>query len=112
MIDFIKEYVEVFFVGLTVLSVAVYALLIALYLFKCERVVSLLDKGGWEYTFGIPISGVVATVLVVLFGVAFPGDGKYTFDAFSLKFTGPAGPATLWLLAFAVFIAAIRILRR
>jgi hypothetical protein len=38
-------------------------------LYSFERVVTLLESGGREFTFGIPIAGVVTTVVVHLFAV-------------------------------------------
>jgi hypothetical protein len=103
-------------VAVGLVGIGIYGLLIVLYLLakagfkKGEWVVKLLDLSGAEYTFGIPIAGVVTTVVVYLFG--FAGDGKYTFKAFSFEFSGPVAPATLWIVTFITFIATIRILRR
>jgi len=107
--DFVKWFV---FIVLGV-GILIYSFIIMEYLRGRSWVVSLLDKGGGEYTFGLPIAGMVTTAIVYVFGVASPGgDGKYTFRAFSLEFDGPAAPATIWIVVFLTFVASIRILRR
>jgi|SRR5215813_4658006 len=113
-----------FFEGAVIFGVVIYLLVMLAYgLGKlgfypsevgwlAERVVGLLETPGREYTFGIPIAGVVTTVVVYLFGLVSPGPGNnYTFKAFSLEFSGPAAPATIWIFTFLTFVATIKLLR-
>jgi hypothetical protein len=63
---------------------------------------------------GIPCSAVAAFALVGSLWKAYPPSntsGELSFKAFSLEFTGPSGPITLWVLCFLAFIAALKLLR-
>ena len=74
--------------------------------------------GGSEaLTIGLPVSAVGAYGVVALLLLVFPPkldapSGDITFKFFSLEFTGPSGPITLWLLCFLSFVLAVKTLRR
>ena len=65
---------------------------------------------------GIPCSGVAAfAIVVVMLKVFMPPVTTTTplsLTFLDLKFTGPSGPITLWLLCFLGFVIALKILRR
>jgi hypothetical protein len=108
-----------FFITLVAIGLVFYAVLLLFWVAGQvgaswgEWAVKLEEKYGAEYVFGIPIAGVVTTVVVLLFGRASPGDAseKYKFKAFGLEFSGPAAPATIWIVLWLTFMATIWLLR-
>ncbi|MGH6934776.1 MAG: hypothetical protein ACRED2_01090 [Methylocella sp.] len=64
---------------------------------------------------GIPCAAVAAFAIVAVLLNAFPpasnAAGQLAFKAFSLEFSGPSGPITLWLMCFLGFIFALKLLR-
>jgi hypothetical protein len=66
-----------------------------------------LDRG--LIVFGLPLAGLMAFILVAMYcdGV----DGDLTFEMFSLKFSGPAGPVLLWCVSFLSIAFATWLLR-
>ena len=107
-IDAMKQgVIAIFFIGL-----AAYAVMLLLYIFGVQDVVTLLDKKP-AYTFGLPICGATAFAIVCVLEKVTPakenGAGKLEFKAFGLTFSGPAGPATLWVVCYLVLVASMRI---
>jgi len=56
------------------------------------------------YLIGLPVSAVAAFGIVSVLEI---GAGKLEFKAFGLDFTGPAGPATLWLVCYIALVGSI-----
>jgi hypothetical protein len=56
------------------------------------------------YLIGLPVSAVAAFGIVSVLEI---GSGKLEFKAFGLDFTGPAGPATLWLVCYLALVGSI-----
>jgi hypothetical protein len=106
---------ERFFKGVMMVGVTAYLALMAFYIVgkagfsSFQWAVNLLDSGGWPFTFGIPIAGVAATVIVFVFGLV-KNPGTFTLKALGVEFTGPGIPATVWLVTFITFIATIKLL--
>src|SRR5690606_24089497 len=89
----------------------VYAVLMLAYVRGQNRAVKLLSKKP-AYTFGLPISGLVAFAIVVLLDTLSPGsdaNGVLEFEAFDLTFSGPAGPVALWLVCYLSLVVSIRL---
>jgi hypothetical protein len=64
---------------------------------------------------GIPCSAIAAFAIVASLLRVFPPekvDGDLAIKAFSLEFTGPSGPVTLWLICFLGFVIAIKLLTK
>jgi hypothetical protein len=53
------------------------------------------------------MSGIAAFAIVNL----LPGtkDGSLAFEAFSLKFSGPAVPATLWIVVYLSLVVSFKL---
>lgn len=61
---------------------------------------------------GIPCAAISAFAIVAaLLKPPLDASGQLEFKAFSLQFTGPSGPITLWLMCFLAFVIAMRVLR-
>ncbi len=66
-----------------------------------------------QYAVAIPSAALGAFGVVSLFWSAFPprvSDSIVSLTVFSLEFTGPGGPVTLWLACFLGIIAAVKVL--
>ena len=57
--------------------------------------------------FGLPISGVAAAAIVVVFHTVVPPSKKFSFEMFGGKFSGPIVPATLWLATYLALVLSI-----
>ncbi len=64
---------------------------------------------------GGPSAALSAFAIVAVFMKHFPpqsdSGGEIQLKVFSLEFSGPSGPITLWLMCFMGFVAAIKLLR-
>ena len=64
---------------------------------------------------GGPCAALSAFAIVAVFMKLFPSQsdtgGEIQLKVFSLEFSGPSGPITLWLMCFLGFVAAIKLLR-
>jgi hypothetical protein len=66
--------------------------------------------GSAFFMFGLPISAVAAAAIVSVFQVVAPPqkDGtNLSFEAFGAKFSGPAVPATLWIVTYLALVLSI-----
>ena len=74
----------------------------------CDHFFSL---GDGQFMFGLPISGVAAAAIVCVFQVVAPSatdsNGQVSFEAFGAKFSGPAAPATLWIVTYLALVLSI-----
>ena len=64
--------------------------------------------------FGVPAAALVAFVLVSVLWSRFPpprSEGEVKLEMLSLRFTGPAGPISLWVICFLAFVFAIWLLK-
>jgi hypothetical protein len=100
--------------ALFVLGLLVYALLLALYAVNPSWSPDFMrNTSKAQYVFGLPLSGITAFAIVcVLERIAPPKaaeDGKLSFKAFGLEFSGPAGPITLWVVCYLALVASMRI---
>ncbi|MCA9006215.1 MAG: hypothetical protein KDA70_13165 [Planctomycetaceae bacterium] len=63
---------------------------------------------------GIPCSALASYAIVSALLEAFPPptekNGDLIIKAFSLEFSGPSGPVTLWLICFLGFVFAMKLL--
>lgn len=103
-------------VGLVLVFLFVYALAAAGYFFFqlgatwfsfTDRLFSL---GSYKFVFGLPICAVAAAGIVIVFQHVAPpkkeGD-SLSFEAFGAKFSGPAVPATLWIVTYLALVLSI-----
>jgi hypothetical protein len=64
---------------------------------------------------GIPCAAISAFAIVAVLLITFPplsdASGQLAFKVFSLEFSGPSGPITLWLMCFLGFVVALKLLR-
>ena len=64
---------------------------------------------------GIPTAAISAFAIVAVLLSTFPPssdpNGQLEFKLFSLEFSGPSGPITLWLMCFLGFVVALKLLR-
>jgi hypothetical protein len=64
---------------------------------------------------GLPCAGIAAFAIVAALLSAFPpalnASGQLELKAFSMEFSGPSGPITLWLMCFLGFVVAMKLLR-
>jgi hypothetical protein len=64
---------------------------------------------------GVPCAAISAFAIVAVLLRAFPPStgaaGQIELKAFSLEFSGPSGPITLWLMCFLGLVFALRLLR-
>ncbi|TYL94024.1 hypothetical protein FXB40_19480 [Bradyrhizobium rifense] len=70
----------------------------------------LFSLGSYFFMFGLPVSAVAAAAIVSVFQVVAPPqkDGNnLSFEAFSAKFSGPAVPATLWIVTYLALVVSI-----
>ncbi|GCE62906.1 hypothetical protein [Microcystis aeruginosa] len=89
-----------------IIGLIVYGILLFLFSVNVPSVVSLVSK--WPpYAFDVPMSGIAAFAIVNL----LPGtkDGSLAFEAFSLKFSGPAVPATLWIVVYLSLVVSFKL---
>ena len=67
--------------------------------------------GNYRFMFGLPIAGVAAAAIVSVFQAVAPShrdaDGNLSFEAFGAKFSGPAVPATLWIVTYLALVVSI-----
>ena len=66
--------------------------------------------GSYFFMFGLPISAVAAAAIVSVFQAVAPAqkDGdNLSFEAFGAKFSGPAVPATLWIVTYLALVVSI-----
>ena len=89
--------------GLTVYAVIVAVALI----FYREQSLAKLILGAPVQSMGLPLSAVAAFGLVSLLDFGTTGE-NFEFEAFSVTFTGPAAPLTLWVVCYVTFVWSIR----
>jgi hypothetical protein len=108
-----------FFVTLTllVLGLLAYAIALGLAAFRSETVFGKPIRAWFNSSpacnLGIPCSALAAFAIVGALFRMYPvdkNDGTLAIKAFSLEFSGPSGPVTLWLVCFLGFVFAIRLL--
>jgi hypothetical protein len=66
--------------------------------------------GDGRYMFGLPIAGVAAAAIVSIFEIVSPSStegNSLSFEAFGAKFSGPAAPATLWIVTYLALALSI-----
>ena len=66
--------------------------------------------GSYFFMFGLPICAVAAAAIVSVFQAVAPPqkDGSnLSFEAFGAKFSGPAVPATLWIVTYLALVVSI-----
>lgn len=113
---------QYFIVVLTLLGVAIYALSLLAYLylkFKDDEhaIVTFFERPPPIYMFGLPVAAMIAFAIVsILFSVWPPAEtgndaGQLTFSAFNLKFSGPAGPITIWIVVYLSIISSIKLVQ-
>ena len=94
---------------LLVLGMAAYALILLLFAFSQPDAVKLV--GNWpSKAFDIPMAGIAAFGIVsFLEGTKMETKtkGEFGFTALGLDFTGPAAPATLWVVVFLSIVVAL-----
>ena len=100
--------------ALFVLGLMVYALLLGLYAVNPSWSPEFMRNASKsQYIFGLPLSGITAFAIVCVLERISPAgrgdDGKLSFKAFGLEFSGPAGPVTLWVVCYLVLVASMRI---
>lgn len=101
-----------------VVSVCVYVVALGCYLFgvasgmrALQRLVSFFNTREGSYVFGLPISAATAFGIVMIFDIVSPfkKEGEsLSFEAFGAKFSGPAAPATIWVVCYLVLVASMR----
>ncbi|WP_333571283.1 hypothetical protein [Sphingomonas sp.] len=72
----------------------------------------LIQEAGATNLFGVPLAAGAAFGIVTLFehlSAARRLDGDIAFKIFSLQFSGPAGPATLWIACFLTLLVGIKV---
>ncbi|QDU45213.1 hypothetical protein Mal52_37040 [Symmachiella dynata] len=102
-------YVGAAVVILTVLGLIVYAGLVIAYLCSWKKIVDIWQGKG-HYAFALPFSAIGAFAIVSILGFQSGSDKLLSFDAFGLKFSGPAGPATLWIVCYLSLVSSVKIL--
>lgn len=108
-------------IGFVALGLAGYVVALALAVFASGREGSLGARlAGWftehpAQNLGIPTAAMSAFAIVAVLWRHFQpeaGAGKQlSLKVFSLEFSGPSGPITLWLMCFLGFVAALKLLR-
>jgi hypothetical protein len=67
--------------------------------------------GDYRFMFGLPMAGVAAAAIVSVFQAVAPSQtddqGNLSFEAFGAKFSGPAVPATLWIVTYLALVVSI-----
>ena len=113
LMDTIKQGV----VALFFLGIFGYAMLLVLYILN---VVQWFDSGALKIfaeksdklVFGLPISGMTAFAIVCVFERLASGTEnkaeKLSFKAFGLEFSGPAAPATLWIVCYLAIVGSMQ----
>ena len=67
--------------------------------------------GKWkDHSYELPMSGIAAFGIVSL--LRSQVEGPLEFKAFSLEFTGPAGPVTLWVVVYLSIVLSLKILKK
>jgi hypothetical protein len=89
-------------------GLSVYAVILLLSVFQVPIIMDLL-KSWPAYAYSLPMCGIAAFAIVKL--LEFTSDGTLKFSAFSLEFSGPAGPVTLWIVVYLSLVASIRLSR-
>lgn len=90
-------------------GMVVYAWLLVRAFVRHEKPIRDMLETSPGHSLGMPFSAVAAFGIVVLLQVGDSGHSM-DFEAFSLKFSGPAGPATIWGFCFSLFVFATRLL--
>ena len=78
-----------------------------------QGAVNFFNSSDRSYVFHIPISAACAFGMVLAFEKLSPylkDNSSYSFEAFDLKFSGPAAPGTLWVICFLALIWSLRVL--
>ncbi|KJC49071.1 hypothetical protein UP09_07490 [Bradyrhizobium sp. LTSP885] len=109
------KWVRGFVVGLTLFCLLAYAL--AAIGFGVSKLgwiqpfaTDFFALGSYQFMFGLPISAVAAAAIVVVFQEVAPPKnegGDLSFDAFGAKFSGPAVPATLWIVTYLALVVSM-----
>ena len=92
--------VSVFFLGLIV-----YSGLIAVFALKQDWAPKFMTEAeNGMHVFGLPICAIAAFAIVCVLEKFAPAtrneEGKLEFKALGLTFSGPAGPASLWVVCY------------
>ena len=95
-------------VGLLMIGLLMYGILLLGHTFG-QRWASIVGK--WkDHSYELPMSGIAAFAIVSL--LRSQVDGPLEFKAFSLEFTGPAGPVTLWVVVYLSIVLSLKILKK
>lgn len=113
------EYAKIVVLGLLVASVVGYVIALGCYLLGAttgikmlKKAVSFFDDRDGSYVFGLPISAATAFGIVMAFDAVSPfekADNTLSFEAFNAKFSGPAAPATIWIVCYLTLVVSMRI---
>ncbi len=95
-------------VVLTLLGLIVYAGLVIAYLKGWKKIVDLW-RGNENYAFALPFSAIGAFAIVSILGIQSGTAELLRFKAFGLDFSGPAGPATLWIVCYMTLVSSVKI---
>jgi uncharacterized membrane protein len=119
--DRIQSFARRLVVGMVLVSLVAYFLAVAGYFFLqlgatwfsfTDRLFSL---GNYRFMVGLPVSAVAAAGIVIVFQQVAPpkkdGD-NLSFEAFGAKFSGPAVPATLWIVTYLALVVSIYAISR
>ena len=85
-------------IALLVVGMVVYGLILLLFALGLPRAAELVES--WPpQALKVPMAGISAFGIVSFLERPNP-KGELEFKAFSLEFTGPAVPATIWVVVF------------
>jgi hypothetical protein len=98
-------------------GVLIYAVILGLYImgsaFGCLKdLVKFFNTAAPAFVFHLPLSAAAAFGIVLVFDAISPfakDASSLSFEAFGAKFSGPAAPATIWVVCYLSFVASLRI---
>jgi hypothetical protein len=103
------EYMGAAVVVLTLAGIIVYGVLVIAYLCGWKKIVDIWQGNG-HYAFALPFSAIGAFAIVSILGIQSGSEKLLSFKAFGLQFSGPAGPATLWIVCYLTLVSSVKIL--
>ena len=112
------ELIQAWLIGFCVIAIFLYFIIIVFAIgFNIEALnaarETLLSKPA--FFIGIPATAVSSFALVSIFWKLYPtseqnSNEKFQLSAFGLKFSGPGGPITLWILCFLSLVFSMHLL--
>jgi hypothetical protein len=95
-----------------VVGILVYGFFMVQYVLRAQPGTWVLTGHSPSYMFALPICALTAFGIVAVLDAVTPQSSATTVDftAFGLKFSGPAGPVTLWVVVYLTLVCSIRLI--